>query len=247
MEQYCVTPSMGKRLIGQAMVQHPSIVRVLEEGTLVIVAGTTNGYVAEEILRSLGQEEGFDRAGFRRGIVSAPGAKVPSHPFPGDVVVENGTWKKGLTISDVEDELKQGDVVLKGGNALDPFGQAGVLMAHPQGGTILAAIRAEFGRRVELIVPIGLEKRVTEDINVLAARSVRAGARGPRLYPILADTFTEIDAIDLLTGAEAFVLSAGGIYGAEGALWLGIDGNEEQVEVARALIRSVADEPPCCV
>ncbi len=245
MEQYCVTPAMGKRLIGRAMAQHPSMLRALEGGTVVIVAGTTNGYVAEEVLRSLGQEEGFTRAGFRRGIVSAPGASVPGHPFPGDVVIQDGVWKKGLTISDIEDDLKEGDLVLKGGNALDPFGQAGVLMAHPQGGTILAAVRAEFGRRVELIVPIGLEKRVAEDINVLAARSVRSGVRGPRLYPILADTFTEIDALALLTGAEAFLLAAGGVYGAEGAIWLGIDGSDEQIQAAGDLIRSLAGEPLC--
>ena len=41
--------------------------------TLVIIAGTTNGYVAEEILASLGQGEGFTRKGFRRGTTVAPG------------------------------------------------------------------------------------------------------------------------------------------------------------------------------
>ena len=54
MKQFCVTTSAGKRLIGKAMVAHPDIRNVLEKGTLVIIAGTTNGYVAEEILSSLG-------------------------------------------------------------------------------------------------------------------------------------------------------------------------------------------------
>ena len=57
MKQLCVTTSMGKRLIGKAMAQHPTIQDVLKEGTLVIIAGTTNGYIAEEILGSLGQAE----------------------------------------------------------------------------------------------------------------------------------------------------------------------------------------------
>lgn len=52
MKQLCITPSMGKRLIGKAMVYNPEVKRVLEEGTLVITAGTTNGYVAEELLKS---------------------------------------------------------------------------------------------------------------------------------------------------------------------------------------------------
>jgi hypothetical protein len=34
------------------MVFHPDIKRVLGKGTLAIIAGTTNGYVAEEILKS---------------------------------------------------------------------------------------------------------------------------------------------------------------------------------------------------
>ena len=54
MKQVILTPAMGKRLIGVALVEHPAVKRVLAGGTLVIVAGTTNGYVAEEILRSLG-------------------------------------------------------------------------------------------------------------------------------------------------------------------------------------------------
>ena len=50
MKQFCVTVSMAKRLIGKGMAALPDIQAVLQEGTLVILGGTTNGYVAEEIL-----------------------------------------------------------------------------------------------------------------------------------------------------------------------------------------------------
>ena len=53
MKQYIITPAMGKRLIGLGMAEHPQILRVLESGTLVIIAGSTNGYVAEEILKRI--------------------------------------------------------------------------------------------------------------------------------------------------------------------------------------------------
>lgn len=85
MRQFCVTTSMGKRLIGKTMVLHPDVQNVLERGTLAIVASTTNGYVAEEILQSLGQAGEFSRDGFRRGITMAPGAKAMEVDFPGDV------------------------------------------------------------------------------------------------------------------------------------------------------------------
>lgn len=247
MKQFCVTTSMGKRLIGKAMAVRPDIQSILKKGTLVIVAGTTNGYVAEEILATLGQAEGFHRQGFRRGMTVAPGAKVPEADFPGDVVIRDGAWLRGQTIFDAADNLEAGDIVLKGGNAVDARGQAAVHIGDPQGGTILATLAAVFGRRVRLIVPVGLEKRVLEDVHVLAKRSIDPDAAGPRLLPMLGEVFTELDAIELLTGAQACLLAAGGIYGAEGASWLGIIGTEAQVDATAELIRSVSGEPPCQV
>jgi len=245
MKQLCVTTVMGKRLIGKALAHHPDIKAVLEKGTLVIIAGTTNGYVAEEILGSLGQAAGFTRIGFRRGMNVAPCAQVPNAEFPGDVVIRDGQWQQGKTIFDVADELGAGDVILKGGNAFDPRGQAAVQVGHPQGGTILAAVVAVMGRRARLIVPLGLEKRVLEDVNLLAQRCNAAETQGPRLCPMPGEIFTELEAIKLLTGADASLLAAGGVYGAEGAAWLGIAGSAEQIQAAVALIESVADEPPC--
>jgi hypothetical protein len=238
---------MSKRLIGQAMALHPDIKGVLDKGRLVIIAGTTNGYVAEEILKSLGQSEGFSRKGFRRGLTVAPGAKAVKVDFPGDVVISDGKWQKGKTIYDVADDLEAGDVVLKGANAFDGRGQAAVQIGHRKGGTILAALAAVIGRRVRLIVPVGLEKRVFEDVNVLAQRCNAPGAKGPRLLPMPGKIFTELDAIKLMTGAEACLIAAGGTYGAEGAAWLGLTGTEEQIQAAAELIKSVADEPPCRV
>ena len=84
-----------------------------------------------------------------------------------------------------------------------------------------------------------------EPVNDLAERCNAPGATGPRLFPVPGDIFTELDAIELLTGTEASLIAGGGIYGAEGAYWLGISGMEEQVQAAIELIKSVADEPPC--
>jgi hypothetical protein len=247
MKQFCVTPAMGKRLIGKAMAIHPYIKPVLKMGTLVVIAGTTNGYVAEEILKALGQAEGFSRQGFRRGLTVAPGAEVIKADFAGDVVIHNGEWWKGQTIFDVVDDLQAGDIVLKGANAFDRRGQGAVQIGHPKGGTILAALAAVVGRRVRLIVPVGLEKRVLEDVNVLAARCNALGTEGPRLLPMPGEIFTELDAIRLMTGAEASLVAAGGVYGAEGAAWLGITGSEAQIQAVAELSKSISAEPPCRV
>ena len=245
MKQFCVTTVMGKRLIGKGMAHHPDVQRVLEKGTLVIIAGTTNGYVAEEVLASIGQAEGFSRVGFRRGVTVAPGAKAAKADLSGDVIVTDGRWQPGKLITDVVGDLKEGDVVLKGANAFDADGYPAVQIGNPQGGTIMAALAAVIGRRAQLIVPVGLEKRVLEPVADLAARCNAPGAQGPRLFPVPGEIFTELDAIELLTGAKACLVAGGGIYGAEGAYWLGISGSEEQVQAAAELIKSVADEPPC--
>jgi len=249
LKQFIVTSSMGKRLIAKGMVAHPKVRAVLKAGRLVVIAGSTNGYVAEEILKSIGQAESFSRNGFRRGTVVPPGSSPPKAELAGDVIITDGVWREAdrqRTIFDVADELKAGDVILKGANALDLLGrQAAVYIGDPQAGTIGAAIKAVVGRRVQLIVPVGLEKRICDDVNQIAAQLNCPEAQGPRLLPMPGEAFTELDAVETLTGASARLLAAGGIHGAEGCVWIGIKGDSEQLEAADRLMNSLAGEPPC--
>ncbi len=53
MIQFILTSAAGKRLIAKATASHPSIKKALKSGTVVIIAGTTRGYVAEELLKIL--------------------------------------------------------------------------------------------------------------------------------------------------------------------------------------------------
>ncbi len=73
-----------------------------------------------------------------------------------------GSGCREKTIYDTVDSLKTGDVVLKGANAFDLYGHAAVQIGDAQGGTIHATLAAVDGRRVQLIVPVGVEKRVFE-------------------------------------------------------------------------------------
>lgn len=251
-KQFLITPAAGKRLIAKALAKYPVITESLESGTVVIIAGTTNGYVAEELLSKIDQLEGFSRKRFFRGIVLPPGGPVTStgrvkdeSEFPGDVIIKDGTWQKGLTIFDIVDELKEGDIIMKGANALNlPLRQAGIYIGDPLGGTIGAALQAVVGRRVRLILPVGIEKRVYSDLNDLALRLNVPGAQGPRLLPVPGEIFTEIEAISFLTGAKAEQVAGGGVRGAEGSVWIAVSGNEEQIESAENLLKSVDCEPP---
>lgn len=252
MIQVALTPAAGKRLIAKSLRRHPAIEAALASGTVVVVAGTTNGCVAEELLAACGGGEGFSRQRFFRGITLPPhpkpaaGDRSPeARPFPGDVVIRNGVWLRGKTIFDVVDELQEGDVVLKGANAVDlARKQAGVLIGHPKGGTVGAALEAAVGRRVRLILPVGLEKRVSTDLHSIAALLNAPGASGARMLPVPGEVVTEIDAVALLSGARAELVAAGGVCGAEGAVWLAVSGTAEQEQRAKAVLADIVAEPP---
>jgi pimeloyl-ACP methyl ester carboxylesterase len=214
----------------------------------VIVAGTTNAYVAQEILASSGQAKNFDHKGFRRGMVVAPGFDLSAvkAQFAGDVVLTDGQWQKGKEIFDVVDDMQAGDVILKGANALDlSANAAAVLIAHPMGGTVAAATASVIGRRVKLIVPVGLEKRVTGPLIDIACELNDPTSEGPRMMILPGRPFTELDAINLLAGAQAKLVAGGGVYGAEGACWLAVEGNPRQLNDTADLITSIAKEPLC--
>lgn len=251
MKQFLITPSMGKRLIAKTIATHPAIRKALKNGTVVIVAGTTNGYVAEEILKTHKIANDFSKKHFFRGITIPPTKKVTAEgrltdesQFPGDVIISNGVYQKGKTIADIVDSLKEGDVILKGANALDlTHRQAAILIGHPKAGTIGLALPAILGRRVRLIVPVGVEKRINGDLNLLAAKLNAPGCGGYRLMPLPGEVFTELDALTALTAAEVELIAAGGVCGAEGSCWIGVSGSEDQEEFAQQVIASIADEP----
>ena len=252
MRQIVITPAAGKRLIGKAIAVHPAVKTALESGTVVIVAGTTNAYVAEEILAATGEAQEFKRGHFYRGITLPPakpttdsGRSPDESTFPGDVVLVNGKWEKGKEIFDVVDGLREGDVILKGANAVDLVsGRAAILIGHPKAGTIGAALQAVAGRRVQLIVPVGVEKRIPGDLDELAAIRNAPGVKGPRLLPVPGEVVTELEAIELLTGVSADLLAAGGVGGAEGCVWLMVEGTGEQEEKAAELLKAIAGEAP---
>lgn len=251
MIQISITPSAGKRIIARSIVHHPAIDAALASGTIVVIAGTTNGYVAEALLTSCGELEGFSRKRFFRGITLPPCQKITDSGrlpdesrFPGDLIIRKGTIIKGKTIFDVVDELREGDVILKGANAVNlTHKQAGVLIGDTKGGTIVAALHAVVGRRVRLILPVGLEKRVSTDLNMIATLLNSPGAHGARMLPVPGEVITELEAVNILTGARAELVAAGGVCGAEGAVWLAITGTTEQEEVARGLLSEIRGEP----
>ena len=102
---------------------------------------------------------------------------------------------------------------------------------------MMPILSAVLGRRARLIVPVGLEKRVDRPVAELARISNDPEAEGLRMCPMPGKVYTELEAIKTLTGADAQLLASGGVLGAEGAVYLSVTGEEEQLEKVRLLIR----------
>ncbi len=244
MRIYVITVAAGKRLIGLGVAADPTVQEAARTHTLVIIAGTTNRYVVEALRDAWGDGETGLPPVFTRGMTIPPGAHAASGGPARDVVIHRGVWRTDATIFDVADTLQEGDLVLKGANALDlDRRRAAVLIGDHRSGTAGATVPLVSGRRVQLLCPVGVEKRVSGDLAELASRTNVPGSQGPRLMVLPGRAFTELDALETLCGVRASLVAAGGVLGAEGCSWIGVEGAPEQLLAADRLIRSVQAEP----
>lgn len=235
-----LTVSESKRLIARAVARADFVRRAMEKGTLAIGSGTTNGYIVEEIT---GRK--IDKKEFVTGRTlpyKYNGPKI-SYTLP-DLVIRKG---KRLDIKAVEalSDMGPGDVYVKGVNAINyERRQAAVLIGHPTGGGVGAALGTAVARRICYLHPAGLEKSVTADLNEVAERLNRDfDGKGPTLWVVPGRIFTEIEALRVLADVEAIPAAAGGIGGAEGAVWLAIFGTTGQLDKAQQAVNSVRGEP----
>jgi hypothetical protein len=240
-----LTVAQSKRLIAKAVAALPEVQRALKEGTVAIGRGTTNAYVAEEIL-GLEIPKGEYVAG-RTMSKTVPGELLGTGKYP-DIVLKHGEQVAGATVVGAVAEMWPDDIFIKGGNALNyPEMVVGVLVGHPTGGTIGGTYGTIVSRKIHLIIPIGLEKLIQEDINDLSCvtRDAISHPAAPvvSLFPMTGTVITEIEAFDILCDVEARLLSAGGVAGAEGAVWLLLDGGKRELDAALALYESIVNEP----
>jgi len=243
-----LTTSESKRLIGKAVASMEVVKQALKSGLVIVVKGTTNSYVAEEILK-----EPIEKERFGRGIV-VPGmlSFLPEEESIPDVVIEKGKVRKDLTFEEAIKMLEPGDVLIKGANALDPDGVTGVYIARTpitDGGTAGRSLGTVVGRGVNFIVPVSLEKLISTSIREVVAQlndkevNLAMGLT-VNVMPTMGKVVTEIEAFKILTGVEAVNIGAGGVGGAEGARVFLMKGDEETVKKAFNLVQSIKGEPP---
>lgn len=236
-------PPASKRLIAHAVVQLPSVQRAKTEGRIVVGLGTTNAYVLEELLgRSLAKER------YCAGYVGATLGVVPSEERENMVVLERGI-PKTLDWPEILAGLASGDVVIKGGNALDSEGTVGVFLAGDEGGTVGKFYAAAVARGVEVVIPISRAKSVHCRIPELTPRLGQgrlSWASGPKvgIFPLQGTVITETEAVEVLYGVRAEHVASGGVGPGQGAVVLLLSGNAERMSQAFKELSHLAQTEP---
>ncbi len=241
-KSFVLTVSESKRLIAKGVARCPEVLEARKSGIVAVAKGTTNGYIVEELTgRSIRKSDYCTSVTTPKGVSAGTTGELP------DLVLRGGERWEGVAATEAVAEMKAGDVFIKGANAINyDLGQVGIIVGHPAGGTIGAAIGSVVGRRATLLTPAGLEKNVPGDLHATYARLTGVGANGsgPTLWPVPGTIFTEIEALEVLCSVEAQPIAAGGIAGAEGGVWLSVWGTKEQVDSVEALLGSIQGEPP---
>ncbi len=254
--QVSLTPTESKKLIAKAVVNLDVVKKAVDSGTVVIHPSSSTIFIAEEItgespktpvwLCGLVAPKGTcgslevaqlmaGRAGQRE---EADSATVDPGGFPLSWVVREKRLSMGTPLGTLLDEMGPEDVYIKGVNALDVEGNVGVLVGNRvEGGTMGRVTSAQRRKGFSLIFPVGLEKLIPGRISEVAreARKTRydySMGMNCGLLPCKGTTVTEPRAIEILSGAAATPIAAGGLGGAEGAVTMVIKGDTDQVTKA---------------
>jgi hypothetical protein len=239
-----LTVSESKRLIAKGVASLRFIQDKLEKGIIVLPSGSTNAYIYEELTG-----ETIDKRAYLAGrtwpVANKPNWEVK--PLP-DLVLVDGVPSAELNRFTALERMQPGDVYIKGANALNySAGVAGISVGNPTGGTIGGALGPIIGRKLHLLIPVGLEKEVPYDIaeaSALLASDEEQYGSVLSLWPVHGEIFTEIEALAIMFGVDAIPVAAGGIAGAEGALRLLLLGESEDVKDAVTFVTSIQGEPP---
>jgi hypothetical protein len=241
---FTLTSSESKRLLGKAVAALPEVQQAKDNGYLVIGRGSTNGFIVEELMKSKMDKERYVAGQIIKGVLCVLGQDQRNKPV---------TFHKGeiqaVEPGAVMDKLVPGDMLIKGANAVDPFGNVGVLMAGPGGGTMGQFYMALKTQGVATIYPVGLEKLIpsVEEAARYGGKLMLGRTIGCRVgMACVADgrIVTEIEAIDILFGLKAIHYASGGWGGAEGSVTLIVEGEDDEVNTCLDLIEGIKGEPP---
>jgi hypothetical protein len=253
---FILNPSQSKRLIAKGVVNLPQVLNALESGKIFISKGTSNAYILEELYKVLKLEINFKKEDYVAGQI-VPGDKfmkwaVNKGPAMPEIVIKKG---KIIEVEDRHKEIyrfKDGDIVIKGANAIDSKGVPIVLIGSPKDGGTIGSLQSTIqAKGLEVIAPVGLEKLILGDMNeiqsIMGIEAMDFPSEGfpcgvipmPYSTPI-----TEIDALEILFDCEVYHVASGGVGGAEGSVSILVDAlDDEEMKEMEKLMIEISSEP----
>ncbi len=243
-----LTPAESKRLIAKGVRNLEEVRRALKQGIIIVGLGTTNAYVAEELLAALSSKEKIDKSRYAAGTVTPGGTSIiPKEERGRELILKNGEVIDA-TVEEVVDELSADDVFIKGANALDATGTAGILMANTAGGTIGIALGRIMARGVNFIIPVGIEKTIPYSVTEAARRVgierfYHSMGKPVGLMPVYGRVVTEIEALKILGASDAFPIGAGGVDGGEGSAIICVECSAEHMDDLMRQVSEIKGEP----
>lgn len=220
--QITLTPGESKRIIAMGVKKLPVIQQALKNGIILVTLGTTNAYVAQELT---GRK--IDHSRYAAGYVDGTTTVVPQDKRLPMIALKKGEEVGADTIIN---EMTSQDVVIKGANALDPQGTAGVMLANPVGGTTGSLLGTIVAKGINLVIPVGIEKSIPYPVTEISRRigiqrCTKATGLPVGMMPLFGTVVTEVEALKLLGAGDVFPIGAGGIDGGEGSVTLCVTGD----------------------
>lgn len=250
---FTLTNTEVRRLIAYGVSQLPIIQRALQHGTIIVANGITNAFIVEELSSQIIEDKSTYTAGI---VVDGVACITSGKTRRPSIVLEDGEivdkpWLEVLKTMSAQ------DVFIKGANAIDLDGHAGVLLGGTGGGTIGKALGYLATSGTKLLVPAGLDKlipSVTEAAEKMGKSHLTYSIGTPcgLLDVTIGDIFTELDALETCFEVEATQVSAGGIGDCAGASIILVEGYAEDVRKCYEFIKElkkgktvVAHKRPC--
>lgn len=239
----------SRAFLAKALIKHPLVKEALESKIVAIGRGITNAFILQEMLNYTNNLDfQVDINNYVAGVID--GSLWVSHPDTRtpEVVFYQGKPK----FEPIDQAIVNASLVIKGGNALGPDWIAGVLCAHPEGGTIGSVYAIAISRGIKIIVPISIEKMIpfpiSEVVQDLGGQIGVDYVRGlpVSLFPITGgEVFSEIEAVHLLAdGIQIFPIGAGGVFDGAGATVFEIQGPDIEVQKILEIYKAIQNTEP---
>lgn len=239
-------PAQSQRLVAMGTVASPAVQEAYKNGMIIISRGITNAFVTEELLDITIGNKANQTVGFiGQGITNITTTPPPAvqHVFEKGKVVEEADTNVEIL------KFKKGDVVIKGANAIDHTGLTGTFACSVKCGTMGMAWPICTPRGADFIIPVTLEKMIPCVMTAAQHTGIYhfkySTGLPAKLVPLVeAKAITEIQAFAILCGVRAYHVGSGGVGGSEGSVHISLEGDEDKIEQALELVKSLLDEAP---